>query len=77
VSAVTGSNGHRTRNGHRRAFRTCPLCEATCGLALEVDGERVVSIRGDAQDVFSHGFICPKGTALRQLHDDPTASARP
>src|SRR5882762_8721761 len=58
-------------NGHRTALRTCPLCEATCGLEIELDGERIVSIRGDRQDVFSHGFICPKGSALRQLHEDP------
>lgn len=58
-------------NGHRTATRTCPLCEATCGLAIEFDGERVVSIRGDSDDVFSRGFICPKGSALRALHEDP------
>jgi anaerobic selenocysteine-containing dehydrogenase len=55
----------------RRAYRTCPLCEATCGLEIELDGERVTSIRGDRDDVFSHGFICPKGSALRGLHEDP------
>src|SRR3954470_9278002 len=55
------------------AFRTCPLCEATCGLALEVDGaaHTVTKVRGDAQDVFSHGFICPKGVSIKELHDDP------
>ncbi len=58
-------------NGHRTALRTCPLCEATCGLAIELDGERIVSIRGDEADVFSRGFICPKGSALRALHEDP------
>jgi anaerobic selenocysteine-containing dehydrogenase len=55
----------------RRAYRTCPLCEATCGLEIELDGDRVTSIRGDRDDVFSHGFICPKGSALRALHEDP------
>jgi anaerobic selenocysteine-containing dehydrogenase len=55
----------------RTALRTCPLCEATCGLRLEIDGERVVSVRGDRDDVFSHGFICPKGAAIGELHDDP------
>jgi anaerobic selenocysteine-containing dehydrogenase len=55
----------------RTAYRTCPLCEATCGLAIELEGERITSIRGDADDVFSHGFICPKGSALRALHEDP------
>lgn len=52
-------------------YRTCPLCEATCGLEVRLDGERVRSIRGDADDVFSAGFICPKGSTLGKLHDDP------
>ncbi|MDX6715927.1 MAG: hypothetical protein QOH30_2485, partial [Baekduia sp.] len=55
------------------AFRTCPLCEATCGLALDVDeaAGTVTKVRGDAEDVFSHGFLCPKGVAIKELHDDP------
>ena len=52
-------------------FRTCPLCEATCGLEVTVRDGAVTRIRGDRDDVFSHGFICPKGSTLRQLHDDP------
>ena len=55
----------------REAFRTCPLCEATCGLALDVVGDRVVRVRGDRDDVHSRGYICPKGTALGALHHDP------
>jgi len=57
-------------NGHS-ALRTCPLCEATCGLEITLSGEEVVAIRGDRDDVFSHGFICPKGFALKELHSDP------
>jgi anaerobic selenocysteine-containing dehydrogenase len=55
------------------AFRTCPLCEATCGLALDVDAaaHTVTKVRGDADDVLSHGFICPKGVSIKELHDDP------
>ena len=56
-------------------YRTCPLCEATCGLEVTVEGDaldgKVVRIRGDRDDVFSHGFICPKGSTLKQLHEDP------
>ncbi len=52
-------------------FRTCPLCEATCGLEITTKGEEVVRIRGDQDDVFSKGFICPKGSTLKQLHNDP------
>ncbi len=55
----------------RTTFRTCPLCEATCGLEITVADDRVSRIRGDRDDIFSHGFICPKGSTLRQLHDDP------
>ena len=55
----------------RTAFATCPFCEATCGLAVTVRGEQVVKVRGDADDVFSRGFLCPKGVALKDLHEDP------
>jgi len=54
------------------AYATCPLCEATCGLELRLaNGDGVVGIRGDAEDVFSHGFVCPKGASLKALHEDP------
>jgi len=53
------------------AFRTCPLCEATCGLELTVTDDEVTRVRGDEHDVFSAGFLCPKGVSLRELHDDP------
>lgn len=52
-------------------FRTCPLCEATCGLAVEAADGAVVRIRGDRDDVFSHGYLCPKGSSLKWLHEDP------
>src|SRR5213082_2792040 len=55
----------------RTAIRTCPLCEAGCGLEITLKGDDVVRIRGDRDDVFSHGFICPKGSTLKQLHEDP------
>jgi anaerobic selenocysteine-containing dehydrogenase len=55
----------------RTALRTCPLCEAGCGLEINLEGDRVTRIRGDREDVFSHGYICPKGSTLRQLHEDP------
>lgn len=51
--------------------RICPLCEACCGLEIKVQQGRITSIRGDAQDVFSAGYICPKGVALKDLHEDP------
>src|SRR3954452_24637958 len=68
----------------RVEYRTCPFCEATCGLELHLEAgedvatdgrgpqrEEIVLVRGDRDDVFSHGFLCPKGTAIRQLEADP------
>ncbi|HLF40979.1 MAG TPA: molybdopterin oxidoreductase family protein [Acidimicrobiia bacterium] len=55
----------------RTALRICPLCEAGCGLEVSLRGGDVVRIRGDMEDVFSHGYICPKGSTLKQLHEDP------
>ena len=52
-------------------YRTCPLCEATCGLEVTHQDERVIRIRGDREDVFSHGFICPKGSTLGKIDEDP------
>ncbi|MFL5871154.1 MAG: molybdopterin-dependent oxidoreductase [Solirubrobacterales bacterium] len=58
-------------------YRTCPFCEATCGLEVTLRGTDVVSVRGDDADVFSHGFLCPKSQGLKQLHDDPDRLTRP
>src|SRR5262249_17341748 len=55
------------QNGARTSYHVCPLCEATCGLAIRTRGREVVGIRGDEADVFSRGFICPKGYALKEL----------
>src|ERR671916_393840 len=58
-------------------YRTCPFCEATCGLEIETEGREVVSVRGDAEDVFSRGFICPKAHGVKQLHEDPDRLTTP
>jgi anaerobic selenocysteine-containing dehydrogenase len=52
-------------------YKICPLCEACCGLDIGVADGKVQSIRGAEADVFSAGYICPKGYALKDLHEDP------
>jgi anaerobic selenocysteine-containing dehydrogenase len=61
----------------RTALRICPLCEATCGLTLTLEDGRVTGARGDREDVFSRGFICPKGAAFGELDSDPDRLTRP
>lgn len=60
-----------------RHLRTCPLCEAMCGLEIQVDDGRVTGIRGNRDDVWSRGHLCPKGTSLAALHDDPDRIREP
>ncbi|MEU4723964.1 molybdopterin-dependent oxidoreductase [Nonomuraea dietziae] len=58
--------------------RTCPLCEAVCGLTLTLDdGGHVTGVRGDKDDPFSKGFICPKGASLGHLDEDPDRLSKP
>lgn len=52
-------------------YRTCHLCEAMCGVAIDVRDGRITRIRGDEQDPLSRGHICPKAVALQDLHQDP------
>lgn len=59
------------------AFRTCPLCEAGCGLEITLSENRVEKIRGDQQHPMSKGFCCPKGIALKDLHEDPDRLTSP
>ncbi|GGJ87497.1 molybdopterin-dependent oxidoreductase [Deinococcus aquiradiocola] len=58
-------------------YRACNLCEAICGLQFTVQDGVVTDVRGDAQDPLSQGHICPKGTALPDLHADPDRLKRP
>jgi anaerobic selenocysteine-containing dehydrogenase len=60
-------------------YRACPLCEATCGIAVEVDraAGRVLTVRGDPEDPFSRGYICPKAYGLKGLQEDPDRLRRP
>lgn len=61
----------------KTSYTTCPLCEATCGLEITTRGREVLSIRGDEQDVFSHGYLCPKAYSLKELSADPDCIRAP
>jgi anaerobic selenocysteine-containing dehydrogenase len=58
-------------------YRTCNLCEALCGVAVTTENGAITSIRGDADDPLSRGYICPKAAALGDLHEDPDRLRRP
>jgi anaerobic selenocysteine-containing dehydrogenase len=51
-------------------YRNCNLCEAICGIEISVEAEQRLTIRGDKDDPFSRGYICPKAVALQDFHFD-------
>ena len=51
-------------------YRTCNLCEAVCGIEIEHADGKVLAIKGDKQDPFSRGHICPKALALKEIYED-------
>lgn len=60
-----------------RHHRACHLCEAICGLTIETRDEQILSIKGDPQDSFSRGHICPKAVALQDIQNDPDRLRQP
>ncbi len=65
--------------GVETVFRSCPTCEASCGLVVEVDRDRneVISIKGDDADPRSRGYVCAKSQAFHHIHTDPERIRRP
>lgn len=61
----------------RTATRVCPLCEATCGLSITLADEVVTRVRGNRDDVFSGGYLCPKGASLGRFDSDPDRLTAP
>ena len=58
-------------------YRTCNLCEAMCGIAIQVESNKITSIKGDPDDPFSKGHICPKALALKDIQEDPDRLKQP
>jgi anaerobic selenocysteine-containing dehydrogenase len=57
----------------------CRICEALCGLELEVDREqgRILQIRPDAAHVVTRGFACIKGLRQHELYQSPDRLRQP
>jgi anaerobic selenocysteine-containing dehydrogenase len=66
-----------TAGGVRTARSFCRVCTSVCGILVEVDGDQVTHVRGDRDHPFSHGYTCPKGRALPQMHHHPNRLEHP
>lgn len=58
-------------------YTFCRICEPLCGLAVEVENERVVAIRPDREHVTTAGYVCPKGLRQHLIYGSPDRLARP
>jgi anaerobic selenocysteine-containing dehydrogenase len=78
-TAAKGPAMAHAASSSETVYRSCPICEASCGLQLEVDRERkqILSVRGDENDPRSRGYVCPKATAVKGLYEDPERLTRP
>ena len=61
----------------RQVVRTCHICEVSCGLTLTIEDDKVVSVRGDRDDVYSAGYLCAKGAAIGAIDADEDRLRRP
>lgn len=55
----------------------CRVCEPSCGLTAQVEGERLVKLMPDRDHPITEGFACHKGLAMVDLHHDPDRLDRP
>ena len=56
----------------------CPFdCPDACGLEIEVEGNRVVKVRGDADHPYSQGTLCPKMNGYDRTVHSPDRLTQP
>jgi anaerobic selenocysteine-containing dehydrogenase len=77
LDGMTSSTPASSRS--EKVHRSCPICEASCGLVLEIDRDarRVLSVKGDPGDPRSQGYVCPKAVAPVGIYEDPDRLRRP
>lgn len=66
-------------NDSQIIHRSCPTCEASCGLKVEIDPatQTVLRIEGDPKDPRSEGYLCPKAYAMKEIYEDPERLKKP
>lgn len=70
---------HAESRSTQIVHRSCPTCEASCGLKVEIDpiAQSVLRIEGDPEDERSRGYLCPKAYAMKEIYEDPERLKKP
>jgi formate dehydrogenase len=53
-----------------KKFTHCGICLAACGMEVDVEDNRIISLRGDPLHPLTRGFLCAKGRASIEMADD-------
>ncbi len=67
----------KNNSATQKHYRSCNLCEAVCGIVVEHQEGKIISIKGDKDDPFSKGHICPKAVALQDVYNSPDRLKQP
>jgi formate dehydrogenase major subunit len=70
VSERTAQAGARIE-GLKVTESVCPYCAVGCGQVVYTRGGQLVDIEGNPRSPISQGTLCPKGSASRQLVQQP------
>ncbi len=65
--------------GKRQITTMCPMnCLPTqCGMTVEVEENKLLSLKGDPNNPDSQGFLCIRGRATNEIFDNPKRLLRP
>ena len=55
----------------------CFECHSRCGVLLQVKDGKLTGIKGDKENPFSHGYVCPKGCAFKEIIYHPERITKP
>lgn len=55
----------------------CRICEPACGLKVTTQGNRVLKIEADEDNVVTRGFVCSKGIRFKDVHESPDRLRHP
>jgi formate dehydrogenase major subunit len=61
----------RTRTADKVARSVCPYCAVGCGQVVYTRGGKLIDIEGNPRSPINQGTLCPKGSASRQLVQQP------
>jgi formate dehydrogenase major subunit len=70
VSRETQKAGARIA-GLKATESVCPYCAVGCGQVVYTRGGELVDIEGNPRSPINQGTLCPKGSATRQLVQQP------